>query len=349
MQYDTHVYLGPTLDSATAKQYLEQAHYHPPIQCGDLIRLLRLKPKRVLIIDGIYESVPAVWHKEIMLLLSQKIRVYGAASMGALRAAELYQYGMKGLGKVFEEFKSGLLIDDDEVAVLHQGKEENYAPVNEAMVNIRATCEWAYLEKKLSLKEKNQLIQYCKKQFYPYRSLEHAMKQLDFNRMHEFSQWYAEHGIIDLKRNDALLALQQIQAILSEDIIEEQTAIDLPATKFITSLIDEVEGTPFSFQASWLPDRENRLSQLAAIKPHDFGLINKLATLLKNTYINIPETSLPSLEHSLDYINKHQLYLPLCNRDALKESDVLLQCYTWIAHQISTFQITKQRIKAESS
>ena len=67
MEYDTHVYLGPTLNPQAARNYLHQAYYHPPVKCGDLIRVFRLKPKRIIIIDGIYEQIPAVWHKEILL------------------------------------------------------------------------------------------------------------------------------------------------------------------------------------------------------------------------------------------------------------------------------------------
>ena len=134
MKYDTHVYLGPTLSHQTAKQFLYQAHYHPPIKCGDLIRLFRLKPKRIIIIDGLYERTPAVWHKEIMLALDNGIQIYGAASMGALRAAELHPFGMIGIGQVFQDFLDKKLNDDDEVAVLHQNQHLDYTPINDAMV-----------------------------------------------------------------------------------------------------------------------------------------------------------------------------------------------------------------------
>ena len=43
----------------------------------------------------------------------------GASSMGALRAAELSQFGMVGIGEVYQAFKLGRLEDDDEVAIVH--------------------------------------------------------------------------------------------------------------------------------------------------------------------------------------------------------------------------------------
>src|SRR5260221_163993 len=67
------------------------------------------------------------------------VRCIGSASIGALRAFELARFGMRGIGGVYEDFRDGVLQDDDEVAVLHGPAELGYPPVTEAMVNIRAT------------------------------------------------------------------------------------------------------------------------------------------------------------------------------------------------------------------
>jgi hypothetical protein len=64
--------------------------------------------------------------------------VFGAAGIGALRAAELDAVGMRGIGKIFEGYRDGILRDDDEVAVLHGPEELGYPPLTEALVNIRA-------------------------------------------------------------------------------------------------------------------------------------------------------------------------------------------------------------------
>src|SRR5688572_32760283 len=52
-------------------------------------------------------------------LFRSGVRVFGAASMGALRAAELQPFGMIGVGQVFQAYRRGHLTDDDEVAVAH--------------------------------------------------------------------------------------------------------------------------------------------------------------------------------------------------------------------------------------
>jgi len=44
-------------------------------------------------------------------------RVLGASSMGALRASELDIYGMEGIGLIYQAYKSGHLVSDDEVAL----------------------------------------------------------------------------------------------------------------------------------------------------------------------------------------------------------------------------------------
>ncbi len=121
------IFTGPTLSAADAKRVLD-ADYLPPAAEGDVYRVARQGPQVIGIIDGYFERVPAVWHKEILWAMSQGIHVFGAASMGALRAAELEAFGMEGVGAIFEAFRDGALEDDDEVAVAHAGAEFDFRP-----------------------------------------------------------------------------------------------------------------------------------------------------------------------------------------------------------------------------
>jgi hypothetical protein len=57
--------------------------------------------------------------------------------MGALRAAELHQFGMVGHGRIFEWYRNGVLTDDDEVAVVHAGTEDGFRPLSQALVDLR--------------------------------------------------------------------------------------------------------------------------------------------------------------------------------------------------------------------
>jgi len=78
--------------------------------------------------------------------MSQGIHVFGSASMGALRAAELAAFGMEGVGSIYEAYREGQLEDDDEVAVAHMPAAYGYKCTSTAMVDIRATLVAAQAE-----------------------------------------------------------------------------------------------------------------------------------------------------------------------------------------------------------
>ncbi|HVK84540.1 MAG TPA: TfuA-like protein [Kofleriaceae bacterium] len=114
----TLVYVGPTLPAAEVAARLPGARVLPPVAVGDVLRAVkRGGVRRIAIIDGYFERMAAVWHKELLVALARGIEVWGAASMGALRAAELAPFGMRGIGGIYRAFASGELIADDEVAV----------------------------------------------------------------------------------------------------------------------------------------------------------------------------------------------------------------------------------------
>ena len=140
---------------------------------GDVYRLTcdsSETPSAIAIVDGLFEQVPSVWHKEILYAIESGIPVFGAASMGALRAAELYQFGMHGVGSVFEGFKSGELEDDDEVAIAHGPVESDYRILSIALVNIRAGLALAEERGLITAASHRILMAAAKAQFYPQRS-----------------------------------------------------------------------------------------------------------------------------------------------------------------------------------
>src|SRR5207237_10462224 len=63
--------------------------WQPPVRQGELYRAALTRPAAIGVVDGYFEVVPTVWHKEILWAMARGIHVFGAASMGALRAAEL--------------------------------------------------------------------------------------------------------------------------------------------------------------------------------------------------------------------------------------------------------------------
>ncbi|MFF0220018.1 TfuA-like protein [Streptomyces vinaceus] len=70
-------------------------------------------------------------------LIDQGIEVYGAAGMGALRAAELAPFGMTGIGAVFRAYRDEEIVGDDEVALLHADAESGHRALSWAQVYLR--------------------------------------------------------------------------------------------------------------------------------------------------------------------------------------------------------------------
>lgn len=136
------VFLGPSLPIKTAKSELDCA-YWAPAQRGDILRALNRGAKIIGLVDGYFRTAPSVLHKEILWALHCGCRVYGAASMGALRAAELHSFGMRGVGRIFSDYAGGAIERDDEVAVEHGPAELGYAATTIPLVNIRYTLERA--------------------------------------------------------------------------------------------------------------------------------------------------------------------------------------------------------------
>jgi hypothetical protein len=141
------VFAGPTLPVDAVRALLPDATVLPPARQGDVYRaVLACRPLAVGLIDGVFLHEPAVWHREILFALSEGIHVFGAASMGALRAAELFVHGMHGVGRVFSAYRDGTwpgfvdsFEDDDEVAVIHAPVELGAAPLSDSLVDLRDT------------------------------------------------------------------------------------------------------------------------------------------------------------------------------------------------------------------
>lgn len=208
------IFTGPTLGAADARRVLD-ADYLPPAAEGDVYRAARQGPQVIGIIDGYFERLPAVWHKEILWAMSQGIHVFGAASMGALRAAELKAFGMVGVGAIFRAFRDGRLEDDDEVAVSHAGSEFAFRPGSEAMVDIRYTLEKALAAGVIGAETRAAIESVAKATFYPDRRYESILRNCaeasdSIVELDAFRKWLPG-GRSSLKRADAIAMLRVIK------------------------------------------------------------------------------------------------------------------------------------------
>ncbi len=217
-----YVFLGPTVALEDARSICD-AVYLPPVRQGDVRRVAAFcEPSAIAVIDGYFEHVPSVWHKEILWALSEGIPVFGAASMGALRAAELAPFGMVGVGRIYTAYRDGVLPpyteepfeDDDEVAVVHGPADSGYVST-EAMVNIRCTLATAAEQGVIGAGTRDGLVRIAKGLFYKERTYANLFNRAagEHNRVGELDALRAwlPAGRIDQKRADALALLAHLR------------------------------------------------------------------------------------------------------------------------------------------
>lgn len=208
------IFTGPTLTADEGRTVLN-ADYLPPAGQGDVYRAALRRPQVIGIVDGYFERVPSVWHKEILWSMSRGIHVFGSASMGALRAAELTAFGMEGVGSIFEAYRDGVLEDDDEVAVVHGSAEFEFRAGSDALVDIRSTIARAVKAGVLSAPTGVAIEGVAKDMFYPQRSyhaiarraVESGLPQAEVGALLE---WLPGHRFSQ-KRADALAMLETIR------------------------------------------------------------------------------------------------------------------------------------------
>jgi hypothetical protein len=137
--------------------------------------------------------------------------VFGASSIGALRAVELYDYGMIGLGTVFDMFWREEVIADDEVAVTYDP--DTFVPLSEAMINIRVALQRAYEGGIIDERSRVELIRLAKASYYPNRSWHHLWRVAEGRidgPVLEKIRGYIKQRRPDVKGDDARLLLQKL-------------------------------------------------------------------------------------------------------------------------------------------
>jgi hypothetical protein len=237
---NVYVFLGPSLPVEEARRELGDAVFLPPARRGDVYRLVRdERPHVIGIVDGLFDSVPAVVHKEILYAMSRGVWVLGAASMGALRAAELWQFGMEGVGRIFEQYRSGEWEDDDEVAVVHGTAEVGFRAMSVAMATIRFALAEALDRDIISPHTADLLTRAAKERFYADRSWsfldEAGLPAHELSGLRDFVA--AERP--DAKRDDTLALLRRIRDIIATNAAPPAHDFDFEPTIYWERLTTE--------------------------------------------------------------------------------------------------------------
>jgi hypothetical protein len=211
------VFLGPSLEQSAAEKILP-ALYRPPAKRGDLLSAVHDGATIIGLIDGVFHQESAVAHREILTAIKKGVRVVGASSMGALRAAEMDTLGMVGIGKIYRMYKSGELESDDEVALVFDPS--SGLALSEPLINIRFTLKRAQEEGIIDTVEHDALLVVARQVFYPQRTYRTIVAQagdiLDARTRDRFLVW-VETGQCDQKREDAVAALEYIRNITGQN------------------------------------------------------------------------------------------------------------------------------------
>lgn len=212
------VYLGPTLSREEAIKILD-ADYRDPAKKGDFLMLSRDsdEKKYVGFVDGVFlhdypPSPIEVYH----LATRKNIELIGASSLGALRAVELEKFGMKGIGKIFQLYKNGIINADDEVAVTFV--RENNILQSEAMIDIRFNLFLAYKKGIITNQTKKRFAKIAKNIYFPFRNYEdiirltHQQFPSIYNELESFRSYILKNRD-SLKARDAIKLLKYLKTM----------------------------------------------------------------------------------------------------------------------------------------
>lgn len=266
------VFLGPTMPLDDARALLPDAIYLPPAAQADVLSAMTIhRPDVIALIDGVFGQSLSVWHKEILFALHSGIAVYGASSMGALRAAECHPFGMVPVGEVARQFIDGRLTGDDEVALAHAGPEDGYFPLSEPLVNLRASMVAARTAGVVDAGLHDRVIAAAKRLYFTDRKRDRI---------------WADAGLTDAEA-------ERIEAFLAVGAVDQKRRDAEALLSHLASLIMPPRPAPFTFNASHafnvLYERDRRvahggysvpLSEIAshaALHRPDFAQINKAA------------------------------------------------------------------------
>ncbi len=277
------VFVGPTLRAEDLAPD-DEIVVLPPVAQGDVYRAAQARPSAIGIVDGYFEGVLSVWHKEILWAMAEGVHVFGSASMGALRAAELHPFGMRGSGRIFEAYRAGELEDDDEVAVIHGPPETGYLALSEAMINIRATLAAAERDGIIAPTTRDALTRIAKELFYHDRTFERlleraAKRSVPARELAALRVWLPQ-GRVDQKREDALAMLAAMRSLLAGrtapmevDYVLEWTEVWEDATAGAAASRQPGAGG----SAAWL--RDDRVLEELRLEPESYFAVRDRALL----------------------------------------------------------------------
>jgi hypothetical protein len=193
-------------------------------------RALELRPRAIALVDGVFEHRPSVWHHELLDALDAGVAVFGAASMGALRAAELHAHGMVGVGEIYRAYRDGALAGDDEVALLHLDGSYGFRALTVPLVTVRAAAGAAQAARALSRRDARVLVRAAAGTFYQDRTWPAVLAAARLSSA-AHARWdaFAARGLPDPKADDARACLAAAARFLASRVPFDESVSGAPA------------------------------------------------------------------------------------------------------------------------
>ena len=206
------VFVGPSAPRAD-RPTSPAIQWRAPIRRGDLDDLPD-SIRCVGIVDGEFDQALAVAPREILALLRRGVAVLGASSMGALRAAELSDLGMRGVGRIFEMYRDEEVTADDEVAVIYDS--ESQRALSEPLVNIRCSVRRAVEEGDVTPAEARLIVEAAAALLYPDRAYPRVLADAGARVGRSLAGLAAALARHDQKRLDAGLLFRAVLETVNE-------------------------------------------------------------------------------------------------------------------------------------
>ncbi len=215
------IFLGPSLSHEKARKIF-QADFRGPAKKGDLLRASGDIDDSTIVclVDALFlQDYPPSPIEVYQLMLNKNIKLYGAASLGALRAVELEKFGMIGMGKIFELYKKGKLTADDEIAVTFVEGEHQLQ--SEAMIDIRFNLFLAHRMGIINEITKKTIAKVAKNIYFPYRNytdiLDQTQKQYPaISKDLKSFRTYIIKNRQSLKERDTIKLINYVKQLLTE-------------------------------------------------------------------------------------------------------------------------------------
>lgn len=197
-------FIGPSLPGAVQHEFA--ATVLPPAARGAVIEAAEAGARCIVLIDGLMVHSYGPSPTEIAEAMQMGTLVIGAASIGALRAVELRQQGMVGMGWVYGAYLRGVTDADDEVLALCNP--DSWEPITVPAIRVRFALERLAEQGRIERDQADTCMEFVSASYFEDRTASVIMDAAVSAGVPPQAAADLLHPAFDVKRHDALAALR---------------------------------------------------------------------------------------------------------------------------------------------